>query len=278
MLDSLDFFLETTATPEYKRSLISACDVLSRVGIDDHLSEIEQVINADGDNRDTTFETIDRLIRDTIQQAIGQYGVEVTDQLDINCEILSMLAYQIDDFDDIDLLDTTLTMDLDAEESLAEIFSVVGMRAVEDYLTAIVSVSDTLIQRIDAILSAKIEAPSFDTLEVSMTISRFNKWLHAHAHDAKLFILDAMYNGARFTMPFDALVKDHLKAIGDLTAPAMKADQLLGFALVSNLKDEAIPKVVSHHLESMGVTPFDMSMAMRPVDLYFQERQKEQSA
>lgn len=261
-------FLESAATPEYKELLELGYKALTDVGIDTHTGEIDQLIAANGDNRDETLQWVDQLIRLTLIDSIAEYGVAVKDDIRLNSVILEALAVTIEDYEDVDRLDAILGMDLDPTDLLAEILESVTPYKVEEFLPHLDDVSQHLIDRLESIVLAKVDTPVLDVQVIQYTIKRFNLWKRLQPTEEGLLAYRYLLEGGRFTAPLADMVTPYLpelKALGNLNAMGI---QLLGFALASDLTNAEIPQQMNLYLDQLGVTPFDMATAMKSVDVF----------
>jgi hypothetical protein len=265
MLELFDSYLVPNVSPEYRSLLTHVYLTLEEAGQDKHISEIEQTILEFGDDRDRCIQAIHQLLTMTLNDAIMEYGVTVEDNLLINCDLLSALSTLIDDYEDHDYLDTLLGSVDDPTDVLVEILGVVTTRSAEEYLTVILDTSPRLIDRIETIVSAKIEAPTMDVSVISQTVKRFNQWRRLYKDQDNLLAVKAIYDGAHFTTPLKDLIHPHLSEIANIKDLSDRAIQILGFTLASDCAFVSLADRVSQVLEQTGVNPFDISTAMRSV-------------
>jgi len=272
--NDLKLFLSGVVSPERQDLLLGAALRLTELGLFSHelaiTNALDQVQYSDNA---TTIATIESVIVTTLLDTLYEHGITVTDTpIPVLLDILNTI-YNVDNYGDPIALVDIVNAEESAEETWAEIMSLLTSRPIEESLPYFTSVSPALIQRVGDIVTQAEESldpnltddgdgEAADKLAESR--ARLKTFTENHSG---LLITQNIVNGVGLALPFDSYVEQNREALEGM-GPKELAIELYGMALASDLPSNEIVPLLNETVHEFIADNNDLIQAMSILNTY----------
>jgi len=252
MLTILSDYLKEAATPELREALEGAHDAFDRINLENYTLEFEKHLMQDGSvDRGNTLVFVTELTRLMLTDLLRQH--EIIPAHDASIETLTLFLngiLDIQEYENYADIINIVAMESNAQETFAELMTLVSPRSVEDLLVDLEEVHFAVITRIrDMAIQMDIPPPSVQEQEQERAyIEKLNRFL-GYIQQKPLQIVAMLKNGLDVGFPF-------LTYVGLIGAeieqwPVDKiANELMAMALVSNDGTNNPLSIIKEHLEN----------------------------
>lgn len=181
MQEELRIFLVDNASPEVYDLMVKAFDIFEDMyPVDIHNKYLELVVTQDESDRDTgdTLALVINLTRYYLNRILEDHLLVVNDEINLtNLIIIVEALLDVQSHEDTDTVLNILNLDIDNEEKIAEILSLVAPLDQSEILLEIESVSESLL----------IKIKEFITVESIVTSTDINVVIQDYLDEIKLF-------------------------------------------------------------------------------------------
>jgi hypothetical protein len=259
VLENLESYLETAASPQLRDLVMDACKTLETAGVDQHLFMLNVVLEqVESTESDILTLGICGTLIPVMTQTLREFGIQLTEDADLRVVNSILKGLQaISNWDDPDTLNG-LTQAVEGEEAaLADILSIVGDLTVGDYMQVLLEVSPDLLDRIAQETDRATFEPQPDSVAVAAAQIRLRTLLpKAQFNEDSIFVY-ALDNGLRLGLPFELCLAPYLEAL--YSHPIEKLGQeLVAFAYASSLTTDAVLPVINKLKETFTLSIDDM--------------------
>lgn len=258
MLDILEFYLKTSASPEVADAVTKACELFEDYDLPGYQDVYTDLLmssdNADFNDLNTNIISLTiELQRAVLEQLLILVDSDFTIQQG-NLLLESMSRIEASDFNEeiISLCD-----DSDYDNSLCEILSLVSGVSTESFYPLIENIDQCVIDRIKMVCqqnSVNDTISPIDTVHVRQVINRLIRYKN-FVDNKPLFIYDSIKNGQLVDLPFKAYYDEMPEVFWSLQ-PQEKAIQLIAGVLVSSDVNSNPKKFITEQL-SRTMTSID---------------------
>lgn len=264
MLDNLKDYLKLYAPVEQQQLLTDVYSALSGAGLDGHETAVHTALELYGENRNECLDAITDILKTLLMSEIREFGVTTDGDMASSLIIFNALSGDIEEYPETDLIDAIVSSDSTNDEILSDLIALVNSTDAESILIHLESVSNSLIDRIASVNYAKIQPDvELHPEEKKAIIARFQAWVGRNVDRKNTLAYKALINGASFGQDFGEVIREAWPVIEQMAVAEQQASELFTFALMSELKNDALIPHVSECLELMGVDGMKFSNALK---------------
>lgn len=240
-------YLDTVVTPERKLVLVEAMRALTRTGLQDHAFHLNQILESQEEQDDVILSRIDDLLQNLIDDSLLNFGIVIDPDtpLAIRTAMLNGVL-SLDDWSDPEAIQQLCEANDEADGILATLLELVTQISHAEFALYLRRVSPDLIDRIDDVHQRYLPdaMPSAEERERAKT--RTERFLaQANAPILSQAIADLLLFGG----DYHAMLEPYEEQVAALDQ-AQALPELVGFALASELADEALQAAIEK--ESQG--------------------------
>lgn len=250
MLDILEYYLVNTATPELVTTLKEAHAIFDKINLTGYEAKFEELLLLSGDvDQSQTLNKIIEVTKELQEQVLLDHAIILIDDITVEMNNVFISGiFDIQDYENKDEITNVVSTGVNSEETLAELLSLVSSLSVEELLSNIDSVNQSLIVRIkETSIPSPLEDNEDELILKQIHITKFIRFCN-YVHTHKLNVSKMLSNGISVGFPFlvyaDIIGRD-LESMNEKQA----AVELIGMALVSNDGVNNVRGIIKEHIE-----------------------------
>lgn len=254
MFDELQTYLLQVLPPPRVAVLVDLAEAIASSGNTAHTYGITQILAfAEDDDKYITIESITTLLEDTARRILQEFGIQLEDEVP-HTVITAVLkgVNTIDNYEDRDQLLGIIAAEEDPAHTFSELLDVALDVSWADTMLYISDVKPSLITRIAERLNAQRENQGLDEMQYPQDdIQPQRKRLMSYViYRRQLLVLQAIHDGLKLGLPFAESYAPYTERLVALS-PDRLAEELLGFALASDVPDGQIRAAISAELDKL---------------------------
>jgi hypothetical protein len=252
MLDILDTYLASNATPELAQTIKTALTVFDKIGVDSYEQKYEELLMLDDMvDQGATLSAIVDITKNMQREILSEHSVVLHDSVGIDVMSIFISGLMlIADYDDKEQLLKITKLEEPAEEVLAELLALVTEKSAEELLVEIESVSQFLINRVAELATASEDVPSEEeVLQKAVHVTAY-KYFCNYIQTNPLLISQLLNNGIDVGFSFAVYAKLISADLESLT-PKQIAYELIAAALLSIDGIDNVRSIITENLENL---------------------------
>jgi hypothetical protein len=237
MLDILEIHLKSAASPELTDSITEACELFESYelpGYQDAYTDL--LLSSDNADPGNLNSDIVNLTIDMQLMVLEQLLILVTDDITVRQGNILLKAMQSVEATEFNSQVISLCSEVDIDESLCEILSLVSGESVENFYTLINNVDQCVLDKIKMVCQQnQLTEDTISPVDVKRVRKLINELIKFKdfSNNRPLFIYQSILDGQVVDLPFEVYYNDIWESIGALN-PEEKAIELFAASLISS--------------------------------------------
>ncbi len=259
MLQDLEAFLDASTTPELSGLILDTCNVLLEAGVDSHLFLLRNDLDlASTHGVDAALDNLQATLSTILIQTLAEFSVQVQPETDLRTLASIFKGIQlIDNWDDPETLNALTDAPEGNEAALADILEIVSDLSAGEYMNALASVSDSMIERIASLTDREVVGPQPDEVAVAAAQMRLRELFARDSFGEDSLFVHALDSGLRLGLPIEETFAPYLDQIHQLPLDHLPRE-LVAFAYASNAPFDTIPALLAKMKETFSLPLTDL--------------------